>query len=373
MACAAPPAARAIGQRLFDALIVGGVRDAYSSSLLRARERGMGLRLRLRIEAPEVAVLPWEFLFDAQEGDHVCLLRETPLTRYVALARDRDVLTVKPPLRILGMVADPTDLPRLDVRAEQARIAHALEHRLERGDVELHWVADGTWRALQAALEQGPWHVFHFVGHGNFDPLTSEGRLAFCDAAGKLHSMSATQLGRLFSGHATLRLAFLNACEGGRTGDAELFSSVGAVLTRRGIPAVISMQFDISDRAALEFARLFYDALARGNPVDVAVTAARSGLSFADPHSTEWATPMLHMRAPDGRLFAVDASAAIFDETKPIPRPAVYGFATPPPANPPPATRLAWTFCAAKCSNSGSMAYWSSRSFGRRSTIWVWR
>ena len=119
--------------------------------------------------------------------------------------------------------------------------------------------------------------------------------------------MPATVLGRLFSGHSSLRLAFLNACEGGRTSDAELFSSVGAVLTRRGIPAVISMQFDITDVAALEFARLFYDALARGMPVDVAVTTARTGLSIRMPDSIEWATPMLHMRAPDGRLFAVDA------------------------------------------------------------------
>ncbi|MCB0084971.1 MAG: CHAT domain-containing protein, partial [Caldilineaceae bacterium] len=177
--------ARAIGQRLFDALIVGGVRDAYSSSLVRAREQGAGLRLRLRIEAPEVAALPWELLYDAQEGDHVCLLRETPLTRYIALSRDRDVLTVKPPLRILGMVAAPSGLPYLEITAEQARIEHALEYRLERGDVELQWVAGSTWQARQTALAQGPWHIFHFIGHGNFDPMRDEGYLVLCNPGNK--------------------------------------------------------------------------------------------------------------------------------------------------------------------------------------------
>ncbi|MFZ4656668.1 MAG: CHAT domain-containing protein [Caldilineaceae bacterium] len=312
--------AREIGQRLFAALITGAVRDAYTSSLVKAREQKMGLRLRLRVEAPAVTRLPWEFLYDPQEGDHVSLLRETPLTRYTALTRERDTLPVKPPLRILGMVAAPVDLATLDVTQEQQRIAQALEHRLERGDVELHWVQGGTWQRLQQALDNGPWHVFHFIGHGAFDAAAGEGALAFCNDQGNTHFMSATGLGRLFSGHASLRLAFLNACEGGRTSDAELFSSVGAVLTRRGIPAVISMQFDITDQAALEFSRLFYDALAHGDPMDVAVTKARTGVSIALPERIEWATPMLHMRAPDGRLFTVEASAAIFDERKPVPR-----------------------------------------------------
>jgi len=327
-------AAREIGQQLFDALITGAVRDAYTNSLAKARGQGVGLRLRLCIDAPEVATLPWELLYDAQEGDHVCLLREMPLTRYTALAREQSVLTVKPPLRILGMVAAPSDLEELDVVQERARIEHALEHRLERGDVELQWVQGGTWRALLEALDRGPWHVFHFIGHGAFDPGTGEGLLAFCDDQGVMKTMPATALGRLFSGHPSLRLAFLNACEGGRTSEDELFSSVGAVLTRRGIPAVISMQFEITDDAALEFSRLFYDALARGKSVDVAVTTARTGLSITEPQSIEWATPMLHMRAPDGRLFAMNVSASIFDESKPVPRPDVN--VQPPKSKPKP-------------------------------------
>ena len=114
------PFRASIGECLFAALIVGTVRDAYVRSLMRAREQNKGLRIRLIIEAPEIAVLPWECLYDPQEGDHVCLLRETPLTRFTALTRDIDVLTIKPPLRILGMVAAPTDLVALDVVERKA-------------------------------------------------------------------------------------------------------------------------------------------------------------------------------------------------------------------------------------------------------------
>ncbi len=311
--------AREIGVRLFESIIADSVRDAYVSSLARAREEGKGLRLRLRIDAPEVALLPWECLYDPQAGDHVCLLRETPLTRFTALNRDPDVLNITPPLRILGMVATPSELAPLAVNEERARMTHALEHRLDRGDVELAWVEGGTWEALRQALDQGPWHVFHYIGHGDFDPEAGEGLLLFADEHGATQPMPATMLGRLFSGHTSLRLAFLNSCEGGRTSESELFSSVGAVLTLRGVPAVISMQFPITDKAALEFSRLFYDSLARGNPVDLAMTDARSGLSFQQQDGIEWVTPMLHMRAPDGRLFAADSTTVIFDENKPVP------------------------------------------------------
>ena len=66
------------------------------------------------------------------------------------------------------------------------------------------------------------------------------------------------------------------------------------------------MQYEISDQAAVTFAREFYDALARGTPVDEAVAAARKRFTLSHRGSTEWATPVLHMRAPDGRLFRED-------------------------------------------------------------------
>ena len=37
------------------------------------------------------------------------------------------------------------------------------------------------------------------------------------------------------------------------------------------------MQYEITDRAAVEFAGLFYEALAEGLPVDASVTDARKG------------------------------------------------------------------------------------------------
>ena len=162
-------------------------------------------------------------------------------------------------------------------------------------------------------MQAGEWHIFHFIGHGGFDPALGEGRIALVDeTSGGSNFLSATQLGRLFAAHPSLRLAVVNACEGARASEHSVFSSTGAVLARRGIPAVVSMQYAITDRAAIEFSRTFYDGLARGLPVDEAVQEARLAISLALGDSAEWGTPVLYTRTPDGVLFRVDLAAAIF-------------------------------------------------------------
>lgn len=51
------------GGGLFEALIAGDVRALYDVSRARAAQEGRpGVRLRLRILAPDLAALPWEYL-----------------------------------------------------------------------------------------------------------------------------------------------------------------------------------------------------------------------------------------------------------------------------------------------------------------------
>ena len=81
--------------------------------------------------------------------------------------------------------------------------------------------------------------------------------------------------------HRSLRLVVLNACEGSRVAPDDPFSGVAQALARQGIPAVVAMQFEISDPAALAFSQSFYQAIADGLPVDVATVEARRTM-FAD-------------------------------------------------------------------------------------------
>lgn len=293
------------GSKLFAALFDDEVRNRYEVSLERARMQGKGLRIKLRILAPELAALPWEFLYDANRSEYLVFSRQTPIVRYPALPIPLQPMEVTPPLRILGMVASPRGLPELDVRSEKERLSQPLEKLQQAGLIELHWLEGQTWRDLQRAMRQGPWHVFHFIGHGGFDAQRDEGFFALSGEDGERVDLRATQLARLIADHTALRLVVLNACEGARSSREDVFSSSASILLRGGVPAVLAMQYAITDRAAVEFARTFYEALADGIPVDTAVAEGRVAISLAFADTIEWGTPVLYLRAENGALFDI--------------------------------------------------------------------
>jgi tetratricopeptide (TPR) repeat protein len=302
------------GERLFKAVLTGDIRTSYEVSLRVAREQNKGLRLKLHIQPPKLALLPWEFLYDPDSGEYLCFSSSTPLVRYVDLSRPIEQLPVTPPLRILGMVASPTDLPQLDVEHEKRLVEEVLKVLQAKGLVELTWLEEQTWNALQEAMWGGPWHIFHFVGHGDFDPNSGEGRVAFSnETTGHQEVLAARHLARLLDDHHELRLAFLNSCEGAKGSEGDPFSGTAATLVRRGVPAVLAMQYQITDSAAIAFSRAFYHAVAHGLPVDAAVAAARTAVSIND--TLEWGTPVLYMRSPDGRLFDIKKEEMVEKES----------------------------------------------------------
>lgn len=245
----------------------------------RVHHQEKGLRVKLRIQDPRLANLPWEFLYDARRDAYICLSQQTPLVRYLELPQTIRPLAVTPPLRILGMIASPSDLQTLDVQVERQRLERAIAPLQAKGLVELRWLEGATWRDLQRAMRREAWHIFHFVGHGDFDPRRDEGLIAFCNDVEKAHLLTAGDLGRLLADHRTLRLAVLNACLGAQGSNRDLFASTAATLVRRGILAVVAMQQAITDAAAIEFTQTFYESLADGLPVDAAMSEARKAIS----------------------------------------------------------------------------------------------
>jgi hypothetical protein len=97
---------------------------------------------------------------------------------------------------------------------------------------------------------------------------------------------------------------------------------VAQSLIQQGLPAAVAMQFEITDQAAIIFAHELYGAVADGYPLDAALAEARRAIRN-DGNPTEWATPVLYSRAPDGPLFDLPEGAM------PIPAPPA---ATPTPS-----------------------------------------
>ena len=319
--------ARRFGTELSRALLHGDVREVYLGARRAADAEDRGLRVTLYLTGvPELMEIPWEFLYE----------RPSFLSQsiYTPLVRSLDLKTVRPPrrvalpLRVLGVVSSPSGLDQLDVNEEQDKLERALGPLRAAGMVEVDWLQAATLSELERAISApDERHVLHFVGHGAYDERTQGGMLLLEGENGGAHEVTGEELGSLLYDERSLRLAVLNSCEGARTSHVDPFSGVASSLLECGIPAVVGMQFEITDDAAIRFSERLYTALAQGFPVDAALAQARKGI-FAAGHEVEFGTPVLYLRGADARLFDVDTALPAPEPVSPPPPP-------PEPAPPP--------------------------------------
>ena len=303
-------AAQEFGRKLFQAIFSEQVRDCLIASRNDAHRQGKGLRVKVVLQAPELGDYPWEFLYDPGNGQFLSLFEETPVVRYVDLPRPIQPLTVAPPLRILAVASSPRDYEALDITRERRNLEQALADLLPTGQIELEWLPAANLDALRAQLLKQEYHIFHFIGHGGFDKAKQDGLLVLEDENQLGRAVSGERLAIFLGNHRTLRLAMLNACEGARTSRQDPFAGAAMTLVRTGnIPAVVAMQFEITDTAAIDFARGFYSAISAGRPVDAAVGQGRQAI-FARDNDVEWGTPVLYLRAADGYIFRFDEELA---------------------------------------------------------------
>jgi hypothetical protein len=96
---------------------------------------------------------------------------------------------------------------------------------------------------------------------------------------------------------------------GHRPGQDSLLGTAAA-LVRRGVPAVIAMQFPISDVAAITFSEAVYRSLARGSSLEAAVGDGRLAIYQTDADSWEWVTPVLVTALSGAEVFRPLCSAA---------------------------------------------------------------
>ena len=244
------------GRALLEMLFSGEVRSRYDVSQREAALQGMGLRLKLRVQPPELAALPWEFLYDARNAEYVCLSRNTPLVRYLQLPHPVAPLRAGLPLRILGMAVSPNGLPPLDIAIEKQRVETALASLQKARMVSLSWLEGQTWRDLQRAVRYGPWHVFHFIGHGG-GPRDVRSFMR-CRSGGNKPGHAVGACCR----HRDLRLAVLNTCEG--AGQRQDVFSARRPFWAPGLPAVLAMQYP--SPTSRHPIRALFMALADGRP-----------------------------------------------------------------------------------------------------------
>jgi hypothetical protein len=315
---------RVYGDRLFRALFAGQIRSRYDASVGRLRgreEAGLRFKVDLGLRTPDAAwlhALPWEYLYDHELDTFLALSRQASVARYVHLALPGDERPPRPlPLRILIAMAEPDGVPPLKLANEVKAIEKAWSSP---GVAEVVSLRHATLERLREELLSQRINVLHFMGHGDFDSRTGEGVLILENERGQPHPVSGAALADQLRDCSSLQLVFLNACRTAQAAAPGPFSGVSTALLQAGVPAVLAMQFPISDDAALAFSEVVYRRLAAGDSIDEAVAEGRLAIRRRLPDSMEWGTPVLFLRAPDGRLFLPPAGPVRETETVPVRR-----------------------------------------------------
>jgi pSer/pThr/pTyr-binding forkhead associated (FHA) protein len=304
-------AAKEFGGKLYSTVFNDDIQSTLRSSLDEAGAQGAGLRIRLRFDSPELAGLPWEFLYNPALNRFLSLSVETPIVRYIELPERIKPLAVKPPLKVLVMISSPAgdDFEPLDVEREWSNISKAMEDLQKSGLVVIDRLEPASLSALRRQLRMKDYNIFHFVGHGAFDETNQDGVLVMENEQKAGVLVSGQDLGVILEGYDSLRLAVVNACEGARTSASDPFAGVAQSLIQQGIPAVIAMQFAVTDKAAVTFAHELYSSITSGLPVDAALAEARRAI-YTEVNTIEWATPVLFMRSPDGQIFDITSRSS---------------------------------------------------------------
>ena len=226
-----------LGSRLFQAIFRHKVQTLLAASLSSVAREGAGLRLRLRFEedAAGLATLPWEILYDPDQGHFVGLGEQSPILRYLSLPRSRSALLVEPPLRVLAVLCRPAGLPPLNMDREWKAIQDALAGLVADGKFVLERLVTPSLVALQERLLGEPVHILHFVGHGVFDAESQTGNLVMEDAEKQPQLVRGEQLAAILRNHPAMRLAYLNACAGALASGQSVFTGVAQTLDRKSV------------------------------------------------------------------------------------------------------------------------------------------
>ena len=307
----APPLSQTpkeIGSQLMAKLFPEPLLATFRKTLeMREERRGM-LRIRLCFgtsasKLVPSSALPWELVHDPEGRCFLVHQPEIAFVRYIDVAKPIRTFQVSDNLRVLVIAAEPTDLGKSTVQREEEWILKALE---KTQGVTGRSLEKPTWEALQAALSEEEIHVVHFLGHSNFNYESGDGGVFFEAEGGTSHLVYSDEFAGVLGKFPSLRLVIFSSCRGAairRKAYHDEFGGVAVALVAAGVPAVVAMQYSISNTAAVRFCESFYGHLLESGHVDEAVTAMRRGLLEQDANSMEWLSPVLVSRAANGRIF----------------------------------------------------------------------
>ncbi|HEX5735712.1 MAG TPA: CHAT domain-containing protein [Blastocatellia bacterium] len=182
-------------------------------------------------------------------------------------------------MKILILAANPKGTTQLRLDEEVREIKEGLHRSINRDKITLEERWAVRIKDLRRAMLDIRPRFVHFSGHGETEGLVLE------DKEGRAQLVSNEALSSLFKLFTSeVKCVLLNAC----------YSATQAEAISKHIPYVIGMKKEIGDRAAIEFAVGFYDAIGAGRSVEEAFEFGRNAILSEE--IPEHLTPILHNR-----------------------------------------------------------------------------
>jgi hypothetical protein len=308
-----------------DIAILGG----YLHAVLFGRHWGViaektaGQPFELALQWPltewEFTRLPWEMIQvpdPASEASEkwVPITWKVVVTRLVPCGRKQTRIHISP--KVLFVVGTDMD----DVSIRPGAEFFTVWERLQQEGIlfDFRVLLRATSQRIEDEIKRFQPSVVHFICHG--------------DDAGHIDLVSADEPGRqdpdkrdarrcldLLRGEADSfpPIVVLSACYSGSQTDpvsARVDAPLAAALVQGGVPIVVGMGGQVSDLACRLFARRFYEALLKKQPVtDATAEGRRAGMKHgSDPRrSADWALPMLFLADTVDPAVDIDASEVL--------------------------------------------------------------
>jgi CHAT domain-containing protein len=332
---------KSIGQNVWQSLMTPDLRAAFIYCLNKSTDSKRGMRLVISIVGEEAepaapgTIRLQEIPLEALYFDTFNFLApnpNTPISRSLKFKPDRDPQRASLPLRVLIVIATPTDKPKANMQEEKDAIQAALKNLVDFGGVKLEFCEPPTRARLAERLQEG-FDILHFIGHGAFDYEGEDPspRAYLClekeDHESDPIDAKTFEIRLQNSG---VRLVVMTVCASAKPTQgweptAEWvqqtigpFDGVAQTLVAgvSGVNAVVAMQFDLESEAAVVFSKTFYtQLLSSGRKLDEVVAICRREMIGAlDAGHRAWVTPVVYWRCKDGKVFDVDLSTQERDE-----------------------------------------------------------
>ncbi|MEL7523277.1 MAG: CHAT domain-containing protein, partial [Cyanobacteria bacterium J06553_1] len=201
------------------------------------------------------------------------------------------------PIKILILTANPniSGHSPLRVDAEVRLVEDAIQRSQYRDRFQVTTKLAIRPTDLRRALFDYRPQIVHFSGHG-----TGEHGLVLETDTGKQNIVSTEAITGLFDifEMGEIECVLLNAC----------YSDVQANAIHQFVDCVIGMNQPIGDKAAVQFAEGFYDALGAGSCYDEAFKIGRSAIALSG--SSDTSIPVLKYRKRPGTVSPAEQAAA---------------------------------------------------------------